>query len=79
MAPIYGLLGDADVDGEVTILDATTIQRVLAGFAVTDFNEILADADNDMEVSILDATAIQRYLVGLPTSYDGIGLQVRIN
>ena len=58
--------GDADADAEVTILDATHIQRYLAGLDDDPCGiiEILGDADMDGELSILDATAIQRYLVG---------------
>ena len=70
-----GILGDADDDGEVTILDATTIQRTLASLPVESFNEAAADADGDGEVTILDATSIQRYLAGL-AAYEGIGKPV---
>ena len=62
------LLGDADGDGTVTILDATAIQRHLASLPTKDYNEKAADADEDNAVSILDATAIQRHLAGLPTN-----------
>ena len=54
--------GDADGDGVVTVMDATKIQRVLAG--VSPMDEIVAasaDVDKDGEVSIFDATRIQRY------------------
>ena len=64
------LLGDADDDGEVTILDATCIQRHLVGLSVEAYNEEAADADGDDEVTILDATAIQRHLVGLSANED---------
>ena len=64
------LLGDADGDGEVTILDATWIQRVLVGIdAPADFNEAAADVDGDGEMTILDVTYIQRYLVGVAVPY----------
>ena len=62
------ILGDADGDGDVTILDAAAIQRTLAGLPVAAYNEKAADADGDGEVTILDATAIQRYLVNLPAN-----------
>ena len=65
-------LGDADSDGDISILDATAIQRVLAAFTVNPFDEKAADSDEDGELSILDATAIQRFLVGLQT-HQGIG------
>ena len=63
-----GILGDADGDGEVTIIDATAIQRQLASLPVTAFNQTAADADGDGEVTILDATEIQRHLVNLPAN-----------
>ncbi|WP_407385633.1 dockerin type I repeat-containing protein, partial [Ruminococcus sp.] len=64
------ILGDTDGDGEVTILDATWIQRVLVGIgAPADFNEAAADVDGDGDMTILDATFIQRYLVDIPVPY----------
>ena len=62
------LLGDADSDGSVTILDATRIQRRIAELTVSSFSKKASDADQDGEVTILDATAIQRHLAGLPTN-----------
>ena len=62
------ILGDADDDGDVTIFDATTLQRHLAQLPVTEFNEAAADADEDGDVTIFDATATQRYLAQLPTN-----------
>jgi len=69
--------GDADGDGELTILDATRIQRWLAelcdmdgsaytGAELTEDQIESADADGDGQVTILDATNIQRRLAGLP-------------
>ena len=66
------LLGDADGDGSVTILDATAIQRRLAGLQVDGFNEKAADADGDGNVTIIDATFIQRWLADIPSN-DNIG------
>ena len=64
------LLGDADMDREVTIIDATTIQRWLAALIWDEeVNKYAADSDLDCEVSILDATAIQRWLAGFPSNY----------
>ena len=62
------LLGDADGDGSVTILDATAIQRWLASYTVIPFNEKAACITDDI-VNILDATAIQRYLAGFSNIY----------
>lgn len=60
------LLGDADTDGDVTVLDVTTVQRHLVDIAVPAFDEAAADADRDGDVTIIDATCIQRWLVGIP-------------
>ena len=60
------LIGDADRSGDLTILDATHIQRWLA--VLVDDEEIdleAADADRSGDVTILDATAIQRWLAGI--------------
>ena len=59
------ILGDVDGDGEVTIIDATAIQRTLASLPVSSFEQKSADTDGDGEVTILDATAIQRHLADL--------------
>ncbi len=72
------ILGDADSDGEVTILDATYIQRALVGITLpSPCDEAAADVDGDGEMTILDATFIQRYLVGIPTGFD-IGKRVEL-
>lgn len=62
---ITAILGDADSDGDVTILDATAIQRYLVDLENKAFNETAADVDRSGDVTILDATDIQRFLVDL--------------
>lgn len=59
------ILGDVDGDNNVSILDATCIQRHLASIPVFAYNKSAADTDSDGEVTILDATMIQRWLAGL--------------
>ena len=69
----FYLVGDADGDGKVTILDATRIQRWLAGLATDDEIDALAgDADGDEKITVLDATSIQRWLASMETA-EGIG------
>ena len=66
----FVLLGDADGDGDISILDATFIQRYLADFDLTvPFNENAADVDGDDDISILDAAFIQRFLVDMDVDY----------
>ncbi len=54
------IYGDADCDGEVTILDATVIQRVLIDMNREPFNEKAADV-NGNGLDITDATLIRRF------------------
>ena len=64
--PVIINLGDADDDGDISILDVTFIQRFEAGIALpTPLNRLNADADGDGEVTIIDATLIQRYVAGI--------------
>lgn len=70
--PKTTILGDVDGDDEVTIIDATCIQRKLANIPTAAFVEAAADADGDGELSIIDATVIQRHLAQLPAP-EGIG------
>lgn len=66
----YSLIGDADGDGELSILDATRVQRALAGFVGLDtLHTFLADVDGIDGVTILDATGIQRELAGIGGSF----------
>lgn len=62
------LLGDSDGDGQVTVLDATAIQKRLASLSVRVFIEQAADADEDNAITVLDATMIQKWLANLPSN-----------
>lgn len=64
--PELPVLGDADCDGSVTVLDATCIQKLKAGVIEEYQMDIFAaDVDKDGFVSILDATRIQKYKANL--------------
>ena len=67
------MLGDADGDDLVSIMDATCIQRKLASMDVKVYMEAAADTDRDETVTILDVTEIQKKLAELPTKNDLIG------
>ncbi len=55
--------GDSNSDGDVNIMDATTIQYYLANvFTDEDVNLETADCDSTNDVNIMDATYIQLYL-----------------
>ena len=67
----YGIFlkGDVNLDGRVSIIDATLIQSYLAGNAelspIQQYNAMVGD---NYEISIENATLIQKYLVGLVDS-----------
>lgn len=59
-------LGDANLDGEVNIADATEIQKNLAGIInFTEVKKLNSDFNVDGIISIADATAIQKWLAGI--------------
>ena len=63
---VTGKLGDVDGDGEVTVLDVTYLQRVLAGVKDKDATvEKLGDVDGDGDLNSIDVTKLQRWLLGL--------------
>ncbi len=53
------IIGDVDGDGEVSIMDATEIQLIVAKLKPMVESITVADADCDGQISVLDATAIQ--------------------
>ena len=60
------LYGDADDDGDVTVIDVTFIQRYEANISLpSPLNKRNADVDGDDDVTILDATYIQRFNAGI--------------
>ncbi len=62
--PVDGIIyGDADGDGEITLLDATLLTQYLSGYEVTLYEEA-ADADGDGEITLLGATVLTQYLSG---------------
>ena len=65
------ILGDANGDGIVTILDATVIQRYLAAYTVRNPDTVVKCGDIAGDgLDILDATLIQRYLAEFTVPYD---------
>lgn len=73
------VVGDADDDGDVSIIDVTYIQRHLAGIITLSGDSLIAaDADLDDDVTIIDATCIQRHLAGIGVSDSHIGETVTI-
>ena len=65
-----GLLGDANDDGKVNILDATLVQTYVAKYKVDNINLINADVDKDGLVTIQDATAIQMFVAKMISNFE---------
>ena len=67
------ILGDTNFDGDVSVLDATLIQRNVAKQTNFIAEAILcADVDKDGNVAVIDATLVQRFVAKAP-SVEGIG------
>ena len=59
----YGYIGDADLNGRITVKDATYIQKSVAKIVeLNDNSMLLANVNFDANITIKDATAIQKYL-----------------
>ena len=64
------LLGDVNGDGKISVLDATLIQKYLAGLVtLSDTQKAAADVNGDGSVSVIDATLIQKYIAGLISNF----------
>lgn len=63
------LYGDADLDGIVTVMDATLIQQYCALLEDLSATSLLtADANGNGTVSVMDATHVQRFVADLTCS-----------
>lgn len=61
--------GDVNGDGNINVLDATEIQKHLAGLVTLTAEQLaVSDTDHDGRVSIKDATQIQKYIAGIVSS-----------
>ncbi|MBQ3417379.1 MAG: starch-binding protein [Ruminococcus sp.] len=66
----FTMKGDADKDGVLSVIDATTIQKFLASIYGEDkINKANADVDGDNVVSVIDATIIQKKLANVPVNW----------
>ena len=64
------LLGDVDLDGVISVMDATEIQLAIAKRkTLTAEQEKFADTDRDGKVSVMDATAIQLFVAKKITEF----------
>lgn len=61
---LYGIIGDSNSNGSVSVTDATLIQKYV-GALTQEINLKLSDCDADSNVNVKDATCIQKYIAFL--------------
>ena len=58
--------GDVDLDGDITVIDATTVQKYIVKLEQLDNTQLCnADCDGDGDITVADATKIQKIVVGI--------------
>ena len=63
-------LGDVNMDGDITVIDATEVQRYVAQLvAFTNDQFTAADVDHDGTITVKDATTIQKFVVDLISNF----------
>ena len=68
------LIGDVDGNGKVDVLDATTVQMIVADLEPADARQrFIADANGDGAVTVIDATTIQIFAAELETDTGNAG------
>ncbi|MEE0913193.1 MAG: dockerin type I domain-containing protein [Ruminococcus sp.] len=64
------ILGDINNDGVVNVMDATELQKHIAGTTTLDDEALLrADVNSDGAINVNDATLIQKYSASLITEF----------
>ena len=72
-------VGDADRNGEITINDATLVQKYLAELEQPRYIEVTGDSDGSGKVDITDVTLIQQYISEIyPPSVIGKTVKIEI-
>ena len=65
-----GIYGDVNSDKKVNVLDATLIQKSVAGLASFDSTQKMwGDVDADGKITVKDATTVQKYSAGIVTEF----------
>ncbi|MBQ1977630.1 MAG: hypothetical protein II225_02665, partial [Ruminococcus sp.] len=66
-------IGDVDMNGHISIKDATLIQKFLTSLVdLSDYQLCVADADNSGDVNVKDVTMIQKILAGVIDEFTSI-------
>ena len=63
-------LGDVNMDGDITVFDATEVQKYIVQLvAFTNDQFTAADVDHDSTITVKDATTIQKFVVKLISNF----------
>ncbi len=74
------LIGDANLDGKLTVWDVTAIQRHVAEYELLTGNALIAaDVNGDGSVTVKDATCVQIYLAEYDSGFGSCGTTVTVN
>lgn len=73
------LIGDANLDGIISVEDVTSIQRHVAEYVTLTGNALVAaDANGDGVVTVTDATCVQTYLAEYASGFGNCGTLVTV-
>lgn len=65
------ILGDVDMDGDITVVDATEVQKYVAKLvSFTNDQMTAADVDHDGTITVKDATTIQKFVAHIINSFE---------
>lgn len=71
------ILGDANLNEDINLLDAITIQKYsISEESLNDIQKLCADVDRNNSVNLLDSILIQKFLLGMLSDNLGIGLPI---
>lgn len=63
-------LGDVNMDGDITVIDATEVQKYVAhSVAFTNDQFTAADVDHDNTITVKDATTIQKFVANIISNF----------
>ena len=61
------IIGDVDLNGKISVKDATIIQKYVAHLVILSHNQLyVANCDSMGGVNVKDATLIQKYVANFP-------------
>ncbi len=72
------IYGDVDMDGEVTVRDATLVQKYVAGLETLSLIQKQSARINDEKITVRGATEIQKHIAGIMVEDSNVGAKVQV-